>query len=124
MKFTIIVLVLLLLILGLGIFELVYLNNTFTTFTAKMEEFLEKNQNDSLSVADIDNVLEFWNEKKKVLHLFINHAEISNIDNNLFLAKGYLENERFFDAESSLMVVYETVKDIMFNFGFNIQNLI
>lgn len=124
MKFTLIILSILLVILLLGVFELIYLENTFDFLKEKTDSYILKQQEGTLSKEDATSLLNFWEKKKRILHLLVNHTEISKIEDCIYKLKAHKDLNEDKETLGILIELNEIAKNIMFNFNFNIQNII
>ncbi len=112
MKSLITPLVLLLVIVGGGLLEQFSLHSSFDEFQAQLDAVQVKIEQDQGAPEDIDRILEWWQKEKNVMHTYIPHTEIRDIDNWLVETRAYLQKGENSLALAKLSVVQDITKSI------------
>ncbi len=102
------VLITALLILSLSLYDLYYVQNTFSLFHQALESLFEKTEAQTATYQDGDAVRDFWESKRKSLHIWLPHASIQEIDIQLSEAIGYLYQENYEDSLAKIEVLLST----------------
>jgi hypothetical protein len=92
------ILVTLLMLLALFITDLCYVQNTFTQFHDMLQTLFEKTETQTATYQDGEITRNFWESKRKILHVWLPHASIQEIDLQLNEAIGYLYQENYEDS--------------------------
>jgi len=123
-KSIISVLISLALIFGFAAYESNFVMRQFDEFSTVLDTLYEKVENQTANKQDVLAAQQNWVDKKKVLHIFIPHNEIKEVD--LWLAEtislvGY---EKYEDALSKLDVLKELCEQIPTTFRLHISNIL
>lgn len=123
-KSIISVLISLALIFGFAAYENSFVMRQFDEFSTVLDTLYEKVENETANKQDVLAAQQNWVDKKKVLHIFIPHNEIKEVD--LWLAEtislvGY---EKYEDALSKLDVLKELCEQIPHTFRLHISNIL
>lgn len=86
------------LLIGLSVCELTYVDKTFDTFHKGLTGIYQKTESCSATHEDGTALQAFWEEKKKVLYLWLPHTLIDQVDYHLGEALGYLYQGNFEDS--------------------------
>lgn len=108
MKKGIFAIIILLLILGLGIGELIYLNNTYNTMKDRMSEvrgMIEREDEESYTA--VIAAKEWWNEKKALLETLVSHNETKEMTLRLSELEGYVAIEDQKSAVATVAIIIE-----------------
>lgn len=100
-----------------------YIKNTFDDFSIFLVQTNEKLEKQTASTQDALALQNFWKEKKRVLHIFIPHNEIKEIDLWLAEAVKPVKNEKWEDALSKIEVLKELLEQIPKTFALSIENV-
>ena len=98
--------------------------DTFSTFNHNAKIVYKKTENQTAIKEDILSLQKFWIEKKHILHVFIPHNEIKEIELWLAESSTLIENEKYEDALSKLDVVIELTEQIPKTFLFKLENIL
>ena len=112
----------LLLVAG-GIYEQVVVLKQFDEFKSSVEECLDKANAKTLTVSDIKELADNWEDKRKYLHVFIPHTEIKEIGLWLSEATAFIEYNNLEETADKLQVIYDLSKQIPDNFRIKIENI-
>lgn len=105
------------------IYEHHVINKNFTNFSVTIESLYDKTESGIATKADGISAQKSWEEKKKILHAFIPHTEIKEIDLWLSETISLLEYQKTEDVLSKLDVLRELIKEIPKNFILNFSNV-
>ena len=83
---------------GLSICEIRYVDNTFKTFSGGLTSIYQKTENCEATHEDGAALQTFWEEKKKILYIWLPHTLIDQVDYHLGEALGYLYQGNFEDS--------------------------
>lgn len=119
-KLTIAILVAVLLIGG-GVWETVYVNNTFEEFEAKLAELMQQEEYD---LDDIKTVGQWWYSHADKLEVTIPHVQLTEITVTYGELEGAVENEDYDSASALLNRIYQYTIRIGELYGFKMQNII
>ena len=86
------------LLVGLSVCELTYVDKTFNTFHKGLTGIYQKTESCEATHEDGTALQAFWEEKKKVLYLWLPHTLIDQVDYHLGEALGYLYQGNFEDS--------------------------
>ncbi len=100
-----------------------YIKNTFDSFYVFLEQTDEKLEKQTAQVEDVRALQRFWFEKKRVLHIFIPHNEIKEIDLWLSECAAFTEEENFEEARTKITVLLCLCKQIPKTFLLKIENI-
>lgn len=83
---------------GFSAFELRYVDKTFDTFYDSLTGIYQKTENCEATHEDGTALQIFWEEKKKILYIWLPHTLIDQVDYHLGEALGYLYQGNFEDS--------------------------
>ena len=83
---------------GLSAFELRFVNKTFDTFYDGLTGIYQKTENCTATHEDGTALQTFWEERKKILYIWLPHNLIDQVDYHLGEALGYLYQGNFEDS--------------------------
>lgn len=122
MKFKLtIAIVVAVLLIGGGIWETVYVNNTFDEFEIKLEELM---QQEEYNLDDIKTVGNWWYSRADKLEITIPHVQLTEITVTYGELEGAVENEDYDSASALLNRIYQYTIRIGNLYGFKMQNII
>lgn len=113
----------LLLIVGAAVFETWYVEKTFGEFSEQLESLYEKIEEESATRGDAEAVRISWNDKKKSLHIWVPHNDISYIDYWLSEGLSLVETEHYDDARGKIEVLLEICRNIPASYAFSFENI-
>lgn len=93
--------------IGVMIFSLSYLNNTCTKFreeSNQLEDLIKNSEWDKAAKSSND-MLERWKKQSQIIPLFVNHAEVDNLTNELLKLTQYVECKTLDESLASTHVV-------------------
>ncbi len=106
-----------------AIYENLFIHNAFDNFHTMLYNVEEKLQNENATTEDIYAVQKYWLSKKRILHAFIPHTEIKEIDLWISEAIIYTKNKNYKEAEGKIEVCLELSEQIPNNFKIKFENL-
>ena len=111
-KSIVTVIIALFLIFGGAVFEAKFVNKQFNEFDVALSSLYDKTKDQTANKQDVLAVQENWHAKKRVLHIFIPHNEIKEIDLWLGETISLINFEKYDDALSKLDVLIELCREI------------
>lgn len=123
-KSIITVLVALAIIFGGAAYEQNFVKRQFDEFNVVLETLYVKTENNTANKEDVLAVQKNWVDKKNVLHIFIPHNEIKEVD--LWLAEtiSLVAYGKYEDALSKIDVLLELCEQIPHTFRLHISNIL
>lgn len=98
-------------------------NDTFNVFYDFLEQTELKIKRETITNEDARVLKDFWLEKKKILHIWIPHADIKEIDLWLGETLAFTENENYKEALTKIKVLKILAKQIPSTFSLRIENI-
>ena len=98
-------------------------NDTFNVFYDFLEQTELKIKRETITSEDARVLKDFWLEKKKILHIWIPHADIKEIDLWLGETLAFTENENYEEALTKIKVLKILAKQIPSTFSLRIENI-
>ena len=83
---------------GLSACEIRYVNKTFETFHNGLTGIYQKTESHVATHEDGSALQTFWEERKKILYIWLPHTLIDQVDYHLGEALGYLYQGNFEDS--------------------------
>lgn len=111
------------LILGGAVLENRFVRKQFDEFNIVLDTFYEKVENKTANKQDAIAVQKSWIEKKKVLHIFIPHNDIKEVDLWVTETISLTEYEKFEDVLSKIDVLKELCIQIPNTFEIEFANI-
>ena len=93
------------LLLGISIADVCYTQHTFSQFQEVLQALFDKTDAQTATYQDGEAVRTFWENKRKILHIWLPHASIQEIDLQLSEALGYLYQENYQDSLAKIEVL-------------------
>lgn len=111
------------LLIGITIFENHYVSRQFDEFYAELSALYQKTEIESATNEDAEAVRISWNERKKSLHVWIPHNDISYVDYWLSESLGALQTNDFDEALHKLEVLKEICRNIPSAYSLSPENI-
>ena len=111
------------LIIGVSIYEVYYVEKVFGDFSGQLELLYDKTEEKTATREDAEAVRISWQEKKKSLHVWVPHADISYVDYWLSEGLSLIYTKDFDEALSKIEVLIEICKNIPSAYGFSFENI-
>ena len=102
----------LLLILGISVYDIHYVQTTFSVFHDTLRTLKQKTE---LGIATYDDglaVRAYWDTKKRVMHIWVPHTPLAEIDYQLDEAIGYLYVQDYEGAMPNIEVLLGLAENI------------
>lgn len=112
-----------LLLLGISIYEVYYVEKEFYDFSEQLETLYDKTDDKTANREDAEAVRISWNEKKKTLHVWVPHNDISYIDYWLSEGLSLIDTKNYDEALSKIEVLIEICKNIPSAYAFSFENI-
>ncbi len=112
------------LILGVSIYEIYYVQTTFQTFETALRSLKTKTEQGVVSYNDGLAVRELWDKKKHIMHVWIPHTPLQEIDYQLDEAIGFLYVEEYSDALPKIEVLIGLSENIPHGYTLHIGNIL
>lgn len=111
------------LIAGVALFEMYYVHTSFEQFHLMLESLQHKVEEKTATYEDGLSLRVFWEDKKKVMHVFLPHTMLQEIDYQLDEAIGFIYQKDFQGALPKLEVVIGLSDNIPHAYTFGIENI-
>ena len=111
------------LLIGISVFELHYVQTTFQHFEMSLRSLKDKTENGEATYEDGLVVRQLWDEKKLVMHIWIPHSVLYEIDYQLDEAIGFLYVEEYTDALPKIEVLIGLSENVPDGYTFNLGNI-
>lgn len=98
------------LLLGISIADICYVQNTFSQFQEVLQSLFDKTEAQTATYQDGEAVRIFWEDKRKMLHVWLPHASIQEIDLQLNETLGYLYQENYTDSLAKIEVLIHSAQ--------------
>ena len=102
----------LLLILGIAVYDIHYVQATFSVFHETLRALKQKTE---LGIATYDDglaVRAYWDTKKRIMHIWVPHTPLAEIDYQLDEAIGYLYVQDYEGAMPNIEVLLGLAENI------------
>ncbi|MBR2499302.1 MAG: DUF4363 family protein [Clostridia bacterium] len=113
-----------LIIAGSAIYESNFVARQFNEFHAVLSILYDKVDGEVATQDDVYAVQKNWIEKKHVLHIFIPHSEIKEVDLWLSEAATLVRDKEWHDAISKIEVLKELSEQIPMSFKITLENIL
>jgi hypothetical protein len=120
---TIILLGVLALILASSYLEGLYLKSKFGYFEENLAKIIEKTDKREDDSSSLRELLKWWKGEKLVMHAFVPHNEIKDIDGMMVKAEEFIEEDCFILASAELKKLLDLIKSLPENYSFSFGNI-
>ena len=117
------ILVSLAIICGLTFCEQSTLESSFNDLKREVAVIKEKAQNETVDEKDVKKLQDKWIKQKEILHVFIPHNEIKEVDLWLSECLYYSRKNDYAETNAKAEVLSELFEQIPKTFSFRIENL-
>ena len=111
------------LIAGLSLYEIYYVQTTFETFETALRSLKKKTESGLVNYDDGLAVRELWDTKKHIMHVWIPHTPLQEIDYQLDEAIGFLYVQEYADALPKIEVLIGLSENVPHGYTFHIGNI-
>lgn len=110
-------------IIGVSAYELHFVGESFSELRTILCALYEKAENSVATHEDGIAVQRYWEQKKKVLHVWLPHNSIDTVDFQLSEALGYLYEGKYTDALPKIEVLIDMSENIPKTFKLSPENI-
>lgn len=111
------------LLVGVSVFEIFYVTRTFDCFHEALQSLYQKTENAAATYEDGVAVQTYWQAKKKILHVWLPHSALQEIDYQLDEAVGCIYVEDYQSALPKMEVLLGLSENIPNSYSLNFQNI-
>ena len=111
------------LILGVSFFEITYVQSTFEEFSATIESLRHKIEEGIATYQDGVTVQNYWRKKRDILHVWVPHNSLQEVDYQLDETVGYLYVGDYESALPKIEVVEGLAKNTPQLYTFRLGNI-
>lgn len=111
------------LIAGGTVYEMYYVHTTFSDFSEIVKTLYKKTEAHTATAEDGEAVRNFWEEKKRKLHVWIPHTALLEMDLQMDEALGFLHLQDYEDALPKIEVMLGIADTVPSNYTFGIENV-
>ena len=111
------------LLLGLSFYEAQYVHDKFEEFYTALHTLKEKTQHGTVTHADGLALREFWDGHKIIMHVWIPHNVLYEIDYQLDEAIGLLSVEEYKDALPKIEVILGLSENVPYGYTLKLGNI-
>ena len=112
------------LIFTLSFFEQTTVKNNFETLSGSISVLKTNAENETLTEADVKNFQNEWIKSKEVLHVYIPHNEIKEVDLWISECLYYAKEKDYSEARAKCEVIAELFEQIPKTFSVRKENLL
>ncbi|MFI3166728.1 MAG: DUF4363 family protein [Bacillota bacterium] len=123
-KRIIILIIILSVVLSLALLEETIIKNTFESLEFRLNQMDVAIENDTINEIDIDNLIGYWERRKRLLCMIVPHIEIRNIEIYLYQLKNAVENQEYFEASEYIEVLLSQSRSIPKTFVLCLENIL
>lgn len=113
----------LLLILGVSLYDIYYVQTTFKVFHDSLRTLKEKTQLGEATYSDGLAIRSYWDTKKRVMHIWVPHTALAEIDYQLDEAIGYLYVEDYEGAMPKIEVILGLSENVPHGYTLTLGNI-
>ena len=113
----------LLLILGVSIYDIHYVQKTFSTFHDTLSTLKQKTELGTATYDDGLALRAYWDTKKHVMHIWVPHTPLAEIDYQLDEAIGYLYIQDYAGAMPNIEVLLGLSENIPDSYTLSLGNI-
>lgn len=110
-------------LIGLSIFELCYVQNSFDEFQELLNSLRQKTISEIATQEDGKVVRQYWDDKKKTMHIWLPHTSLQEIDLQLDEAIAFLYEQEYADALPKIEVVIGLANNIPQSYELTFKNI-
>lgn len=106
-----------------SVWELWYVQTTFDEFHSILETLYDKTEAQNATSEDGDAVRIYWTGKKKILHIWLPHTALQEIDYQLNEAVGFLRTQDYPGALPKIETVLGITETVPRAYAFVLENI-
>ena len=107
-----------------GVGEQIYLKKTFDNLNENFTLAYNKLQSENATIDDANAIKTAWLNKKKLLHMFISHNDVKELDLWIFETVAYVRDGNFKEALSKIEVAINLTEQIPKNYLIRFENIL
>ena len=111
------------LLVGISMFEIFYVTRTFDCFHEALQSLYQKTENAAATYEDGVAVQTYWQAKKKILHVWLPHSALQEIDYQLDEAVGCICVEDYQSALPKMEVLLGLSENIPKSYSLKMENI-
>ena len=111
------------LIVGISIYEIHYVQTTFETFHSALRALKHKTELGEVNYTDGLAIRSYWDEKKQIMHIWVPHTALAEIDYQLDEAIGFLYTEQYENALPKIEVILGLSENVPHGYTFRLGNI-
>lgn len=111
------------LILGVSFYEIYYVQTTFQTFETALRALKDKTEHGIVNYGDGLAIRELWDTKKMIMHVWIPHSPLQEIDYQIDEAVGYIYVQEYSSALPKIEVLIGLSENLPKSYTFHIGNI-
>ncbi|MBR7099891.1 MAG: DUF4363 family protein [Clostridia bacterium] len=112
------------LLIGISIFQMIHIEREFADFSAQLEALYDKTEAQTATREDAEAVRVSWNEKKKTMHIWVPHTDISYVDYWLSEGLSLIDTKQYDQALSKIEVLIDICRKIPSSYSFSVENVL
>lgn len=110
-------------ILTLGLLEQGWITDTFNELETKTQQMIDECEDHTLTYESMQKTLDWWQEQKSTVHIYLRHDAIANLDYWLSEAQGHIKYGDYNLAAAQLAIALDASKTIPISFRFRMENI-
>ena len=111
------------LIIGVSAYDICFVQKTFDVFHAELYALKRKTELGKATYSDGLALREYWDTKKRVMHIWVPHTALSEIDYQLDEAIGFLYVEDFEGALPKIEVILGLSENVPNGYTLHLGNI-
>ena len=111
------------LLIGVSVFEIFYVTRTFDYFSATLESLHQKMKEETATYEDGVAVQTYWRAKKKILHVWLPHNALQEIDYQLDEAVGCIYLKDYQNALPKVEILLGLSENVPLSYSLKMQNI-
>ena len=111
------------LIAGISAFEFFYVDYTFNRFHDILSSLYDKVESSTATYEDGLTVQKYWRKKKEILHIWVPHNALQEINLQLDESIGYIYLQEYQNALPKLEVLIGLSESVPQSYTFGLQNI-
>ncbi len=111
------------LILGVSFYEIYYVQTTFQMFETALRALKDKTEHGIVNYGDGLAIRELWDTKKMIMHVWIPHSPLQEIDYQIDEAVGYIYVQEYSSALPKIEVLIGLSENLPKSYTFHIGNI-
>lgn len=112
------------LILGVSLYEIYYVQTTFKAFETALRTLKDKTEHGTVNYGDGLAVRELWDTQKTIMHVWIPHSPLQEIDYQIDEAIGYIYVKEYSSALPKIEVLIGLSENLPKSYTFHIGNIL